>query len=268
MRIAVIIPAAGRSERFGQSDKLAQDLGGRSLLLRAIEPFTKLDEVTAVIVAGPPDEFDVFRDHFGPKLGFLGATIIEGGRLARWESVRNALAHVPEDATHIAVHDAARPLIRPELLDRLIDAARSAKAVAPGVPVADTLKRVSPEVIESATHDATVDSILGIGDDDADSALGPANPARKVEETIDRTNVMRVQTPQIFEAALLRRAYDQTDLDSATDDAMLVERLGEEVLLVAGDPMNIKVTLPSDLEMVRLLLRVSAPSTRPAHKRF
>ena len=79
---------------------------------------------------------------------------------------------------------------------------------------------------------------------------------------------MRVQTPQIFEASLLRRAYEQDDVSGATDDAMLVERLGEEVMLIAGDPHNIKVTEPADLEMVRLLLGVSSPSTRPAHKRF
>lgn len=268
MRIAVIIPAAGQSTRFGLSDKLAQDLGGRSVLLRAIEPFTKIDEVSVVIVAGPPDDFESFKDQYGPQLGFLGAQLVEGGSMERWESVKKALEFVPDDATHIAVHDAARPLVRPELLGRLIDAARNAPAVAPGVPVADTLKRVSSEVIESATRDATVDSILGIGLDEEADALGPANPGRKVEATIDRTNVMRVQTPQIFEADVLRRAYDQPDLSGATDDAMLVEQLGVEVVLITGDPHNIKVTEPADLEMVRLLLSVSAPTTRAAHKRF
>lgn len=268
MRIAVIIPAAGQSKRFGMSDKLAQDLGGRSLLLRAIEPFTKVDEVSAVIVAGPPEDYESFCDQYGPKLGFLGATIVEGGREERWQSVQKALAHVPEDVTHIAVHDAARPLVRPELLSRMIDAARNAPAVAPGIPVAETLKRVASEVVETATRDATVDSILGIGEDDEVDELGPANPGRIVEETIDRRNVMRVQTPQIFEASLLRRAYEQDSVSGATDDAMLVERLGEEVMLIAGDPHNIKVTEPADLEMVRLLLGVSSPSTRPAHKRF
>lgn len=268
MRIAVIIPAAGSSTRFGLSDKLAQDLGGRSLLLRAIEPFTNIDEVSAVIVAGPPDDFESFKDQYGPKLGFLGAKLVEGGREERWESVKKALAFVGDDVTHIAVHDAARPLVRPELLGRLIDAARNARAVAPGIPVADTLKRVSSEVVESATRDATVDSILGIGEDEDADALGLANPGRVVETTIDRSNLMRVQTPQIFEASLLRRAYDQADLSGATDDAMLVEQLGEEVLLITGDPHNIKVTEPADLEMVRLLLSVSAPSTRAAHKRF
>ena len=267
MRISVIIPAAGRSERFGASDKLSQDVGGRSLLLRAIEPFTKIDEVVSIIVAGPPQDMEIFRDQYGAKLGFLGATIVEGGPKERWETVKNALALVPDDATHVAVHDAARPIVEPELIQRIFEAARSFPAVVPGLAVNDTLKRVAEEVIESAQKDATVDSILGIGED-PNEEISPAIPARSVEDTVSRDNLVLVQTPQIFDAALFRRAYEQDDLAGATDDAMLVERLGEPVLVVEGDSRNIKVTKPSDLDMVRRLLGVKAPSGRPVHKRF
>ena len=267
MKIAVIIPAAGRSERFGASDKLSQDLGGRSLLLRAVEPFTKIDEVSTIIVAGPPDDMEVFRDHYGPKLGFLGATIVEGGRAERWETIRNALEAVPEDVTHVAVHDAARPAVDETLLKRLFEAAQSSPAVVPGCPVGDTLKRVDPEVVESGERDATIDAILGIGGDE-DPGLGPTVPARRVVETVSRENLVAIQTPQVFSRELFVRAYAQDNLDGATDDAMLVERLGEPVLVVEGDPRNLKVTVPADLDMVRQLLGVRAPEGRPTHKRF
>ncbi len=267
MRISVIIPAAGKSTRFGNSDKLSQDLGGRSLLLRAIEPFTKMDQVTSIIVAGPPEDLDVFRDHYGPKLGFLGATIIEGGRTERWESVHNALANVPEDTTHVAIHDAARPVVDAALVERVFDAAATFPAVVPGVVISDTIKRVDPEVIESAERDATIDSILGIGEGDGED-IGHAIPARKVVETVPRENLVRIQTPQIFEIELLRRAYAQDNLEGATDDASLVERLGEDVLVVAGAPHNVKVTAPGDLELARTLLGVRGPDSRPSHKRF
>jgi 2-C-methyl-D-erythritol 4-phosphate cytidylyltransferase/2-C-methyl-D-erythritol 4-phosphate cytidylyltransferase/2-C-methyl-D-erythritol 2,4-cyclodiphosphate synthase len=87
MRIGVIIAAAGKSSRFGAGDKLSQDLGGRPVLLRTVEAFTKRDEVVAIVVAGPPDDIEGFRARFGPALGFNGAKIVEGGRTERWESI-------------------------------------------------------------------------------------------------------------------------------------------------------------------------------------
>src|SRR6188768_3667526 len=105
MRICVILPAAGTSSRFG-GDKLGQELGGRPVLLRSVELFTKRDEVSAIIVAAPPDSLDDFRTRFGAQLSFHGARIVEGGRAERWETVKLALAATPDDCTHIAVHDA------------------------------------------------------------------------------------------------------------------------------------------------------------------
>ena len=128
MRVALIVPAAGMSTRFGAADKLQQDVGGRSLLLRAIEPFTKLEEVTSTIVAGPPREMDIFREQYGAKLGFLGAQLVPGSTGERWETVQAALEHVPDEATHIAVHDAARPIVDEDLLKRVFEAALSASA--------------------------------------------------------------------------------------------------------------------------------------------
>lgn len=266
MNVCVIIAAAGRSRRFGQADKLSQDLGNRSVLLRSVEAFTKRDEVRSIVVAGPPEEFEQFRSRYGATLGFHGAKIVAGGTNHRWETVRNALNApdvIPADTTHIAVHDAARPGVSHDLLTRIFQAARKLDAVIPVVPINATVKRISDESTDvgGTDDDALADLILG---DEGKVAI----PARKVVQTIDRSGLVEVQTPQVFEISLLRRAYAQPNLDGATDDAELVERLGEPVHAVQGDVRNIKITTPADLKLMRAILGAQPPAERPVHKRF
>lgn len=283
MRVAVIIPAAGAGHRFGAGDKLAADFGGRPVLLRAIEPFTKRDEVDAIIVAGPPDDLDAFRDRYGAQLGFLGGTVVAGGRRERWETVKLALDAVPEGCTHVAIHDGARPLVDDDLVGRVLEAGRTRAAVVPGIPVRDTLKRCGEERFETAERDATVDAILGLGDgagDGLDDLLGGgvddrgvAAPGHQVSgravlETVPRDGLFRIQTPQLYTVELLRRAYEQDGLDGATDDAMLVERLGETVTLVEGDERNLKITTPQDLAIAMAIAGVQGGGGKPAHTRF
>jgi 2-C-methyl-D-erythritol 4-phosphate cytidylyltransferase len=266
VKLAVIIPAAGSSKRYSEGQefprsKLDEDLGGRAVLHRTIELFSNLDAVACIIVAGPREEqaFEQFKSRHGDKLGLLGVLLCPGGQTHRYETVQAALEHVPADCTHIAVHDAARPCTPPELLDRLLDAAAKYPAVIPALDVPDTLKRVSAEAKEDRDVDP-LDAILG--------GAGKSNVrVREVEATVDRANLVSVQTPQIFEASLLRRAYSQGDLAS-TDDAQLVERLGQPVTVVEGDPRNIKITRPIDLVVARSVLGVRGPEGRPVHKRF
>lgn len=269
MKLALIIPAAGLSKRYSESgglrSKLEEDLGGRPVLQRTLELFEKHETVgpliAAMIVAGPHDEeaFAEFKTRHADRLGLMGVKLCRGGAVHRWETVAAALKLVPEDATHIAVHDAARPCTPPEVLERVIDAAGKYAAVIPAVDVPDTLKRVG----ERETDDRDVDPL--------DAILGGAGRTntrvRDVEETVDRARLVAVQTPQVFEAGLLRRAYGQKDLNS-TDDAQLVERLGEKVTVVEGDPRNIKITRPVDLMVARAILGVRAPEGRAVHKRF
>ncbi len=272
MRLAVIIPAAGSSRRYIESAKSAtgsaldrqkidEDLGGRPLLHRTVELFNKLDDVTTIIVAGPADAaaYEAFKARHADKLSILGVQLCQGGKDHRYETVANALKLVPADATHVAVHDAARPATRADLIQRVLDAARAGHAaVIPGIDVPDTLKRVSAEAIVSKEADPLA-AILG--------ASAPRAEARRVEQTIDRSRLVAVQTPQVFEKSLLARAYAQKDL-SSTDDAQLIERLGEPVIVVEGDPTNIKVTRARDLTLVRAILGHRPPTDKPAHLRF
>lgn len=252
MHLCVIVCAAGASTRFG-SNKLDADVHGRPVLQRTVEVFTKHPRVDSIVVAGPNAEFDEFKLRHGDKLGLMGCTVCKGGVDHRYETVQAALEHVPAEATHVAVHDAARCCVSSGLVDRLLDAIETALddgsvrgAVIPGVAVPDTLKRVSEQA-------------SGVLDEDPlDAILGDAGKAdlssRVVEETVARENLVAVQTPQVFAVDLLKRAYGQADL-SSTDDASLVERLGEPVHVIEGESRNIKVTTQGDLELVRALIR-------------
>jgi len=269
MRIAVIIPAAGSSRRFlhsgGMRTKLSEDLAGKSVLHRTVEVFSKFDHPDAVIsqivVAGPadPEAFSEFKDQHSDRLALLGAQLCQGGAESRAQSVQHALERVDSTATHIAVHDAARPCLGLGLLDRLFETAQRYPAVVPGVPVADTLKQISDTGETMGSHDP-LDAILGVSE-------SSRAPLMVVDRTIDRTNVVQIQTPQVFDAALLRRAYSQSDV-SSTDDAGLVERLGERVVVIQGDVRNIKITYPGDLEIARAILGLKAPEGRATNKKF
>ena len=281
MQIAVIIPAAGTGRRFAASEhsKIEWPLGGKPVFLRAAELFLNRDEVSQILVAVPPAELEQFKGRWGDKLALLGIDLIAGGRVERWETVLTALRSVGEQATHIAVHDAARPLTSAGLIDRLFAAARHHAAVVPALPVSATLKRLAapahtgPESA-SATNDQkeqALDAILG----SPGQAATPMPPVRQVMETVPRDEVATVQTPQVFAAELLRRAYAPLRNQgpthvTVTDDAGLVEALGEPVVAVEGEPANLKLTHPADAELAQALVAYREPDTsdRPEKRLF
>lgn len=270
MKLAVIIPAAGGSTRFNSSSdlgtepalgvrsKLDEDLGGRSVLQRTIELFNTRPETAAIIVAGPHDDdaMSSFKLRHADTLALLGATLIKGGETDRWQTVAAAMKHVPDEATHIAVHDGARPACPTEVIDRVLEAASQHDAVVPVIEVDSTAKRLG-----NAVEDTEPDPLAGI--------LGAptADPNRAIVGTVDRAGLALAQTPQVFDRALLGRAYQQDDL-SSTDDAGLVERLGEQVIAVPGDPRNIKITRPIDLEMIRKITGWRGKPDRPSLHKF
>lgn len=260
MQLTVIIPAAGGSSRYtasgGLRSKIDEDLGGRPVLQRTVELFANIDCVNTIIVAGPAEGFDEFTATHGDKLGLLGVKLCRGGKSHRWETVQAALALVPPKATHIAVHDAARPITPLDLIERVLAAAESYPAVIPAIEVPDTIKRASAPTADHKID--PFDAILGVG---------AKATYRRIESTVPREGLILVQTPQVFEASLLKRAYAQPDL-SSTDDAGLVERLGETVIMVEGDPRNLKITRPADLHAIRLLGGFKGPAERAVHKRF
>ena len=247
MQIGVIIPAAGTGRRFGADagpGKIEQDLAGRPVFLRSVELFLNRPQVCAILLAVAPDAVEAFRFRHGDKLAFHGVKVVPGGTVERWETVLKALDALPGECTHVAVHDAARPLAGPALIDRVFEAAERFAAVIPALPVSATLKRVVEVADEAA------------GADPIDAILGPssAQVARRVTATVDRRDLHAAQTPQVFEADLLRRAYARIadariDPTTVTDDAGLVEALGEPVHVVDGESANFKITHPQDMQV-------------------
>jgi 2-C-methyl-D-erythritol 4-phosphate cytidylyltransferase len=273
LNVSVIIPAAGHGRRFTQHaagpSKIEWPLAGKPVLLHAADLFLHRDDVGQLIIAVPPDQLDHFRDTYADRLGWLGGTIVAGGTIERWETVQAALQHVSEQASHIAVHDAARPLTSQALIDRVFAAARHYHAAIAATPVHDTLKRIEPDEASSETGPSIAETTGDTQQSDAaetdplDALLGGAQSAgppavQRIIETVPRRHMLAAQTPQVFEAGLLRRAYDAfasaKEPANATDDASLVQALGEPVYAVEGESTNFKLTHPADAELAQALL--------------
>lgn len=278
LRIAVILPAAGLGKRFVAASgadavatsKIEMQLVGRPVFQRSIELFLNRPEVRQIILAVNPDSIDDFKFRWSDRLAFHDVTIVPGGRLERWETVSKALEAVDPQCTHVAIHDAARPMTSSGLIDRVFSTAARFPAVIPGLSVAATLKRVA--AAEAAGDKA----------DPLDAIFGDAGKSRidvrRVVETVDRSTLVEVQTPQIFEIELLRKAYRQiaegqiggAGKPAITDDAGLVEMLGQSVFVVEGESTNLKITRPDDLKLAQAWLQMveKSQSSATAAKRL
>lgn len=228
-RFAVLVLAAGRSSRFADPNykKPFATLDGRAVWLHSVERFTSREDVCQTIVVVSPNDREVFQRKFGANLAFMNVTLCEGGA-ERADSVRAGLAKIVDGATHVAVHDAARPLVTDKEVDALFAAAAEHHAAILATPVTATLKRVEDH---------------------------------RIAATESRDGLWAAQTPQAFELGLLRRAHEAGAGAPATDDAQLVERLGEPVAIVEGSPENLKITTQDDLRLAAAIL-----AARPAKK--
>jgi 2-C-methyl-D-erythritol 4-phosphate cytidylyltransferase len=222
-RVAVIIAAAGRSERMQGVDKIFALLGNRPVLARTVYPFECTPLIDRIIIVLNPDRLAAGAKLAAAEKWRKVTDIIPGGA-RRQDSVMNALLLLENDAQWVFIHDGARPLLRLEQIDEGIKTAQATGAAVCAVPVTDTIKY------------ATVDDF--------------------VESTLDRERLWAVQTPQIFRYDLIRRAYNAAT-DAATDDAALVERLGVPVKIFQGSYGNIKITTPESLTTAEMLWRRS-----------
>lgn len=216
--VGVVIVAAGGGTRFGGPvPKQYLPLAGAPVLLHAVRPFASHPEVSQIVVVLPPADAANPPSWLVPLLG--GSLTVAAGGLERHDSVEAGVAALPEQCTVVLVHDGARPFPPREAIDAGIAAARAGRSATPAVPVADTIKRAD-----------------GFG---------------RVLSTIERNGLWLAQTPQAFPRLVLLRAHAARRADGVhgTDDAMLVERLGETVELLPGSPRNLKITTAHDLAL-------------------
>lgn len=222
---AAVIVAAGRGTRMGlERNKVLYPLCGEPVIVHTVRAFEPLFEGHIVVVTGRDDvaEMEKMLSDAG-----LAAKVVEGGA-DRQESVLRGLEACGEDAEIIAIHDGARPLVTQEVIERTIKSAERFGSGVAAVPLKDTVKRVDEDGV--------------------------------VVETPRRDALRAVQTPQTFEASLIRRAHAQGG-ERATDDAALVERLGVAVRLTEGDVENIKLTTPEDMLLAEQVLLKRAGKT-------
>ena len=233
--VAVIIPAAGQSTRFGGVEKKPfVSLDGRPVWQRAAELFWNRPDVSKVYLAISPADRDEFRGRFGHLLAFANAQVVDGGA-ERFESVANALAAVPTDVDLVAVHDAVRPLTPAPLVDAVFAAAAEHGAAMLAVPLADTLKRVEAQT-------------------------------SRIVETVPRAGLWQAQTPQVFRRDWLADAYSRRGSlpGPITDDAQLVEAAGHAVHVVPGSSVNFKITTKDDLDLAEAVLK--AKTVKPPER--
>ena len=223
-RCTALVAAAGSSTRMGGINKLLQPLGGVPVLVRTLTALQRAGRIDEIVVAAREEDV-VEISRLCRTYGITKcAKVVRGGE-SRTHSVLLAALEARPDAELLAVQDGARPLVTPELIDAVAEAAARPAAAAPAAPVKDTVKVVRA--------DGTVD------------------------RTLDRDALRAVQTPQIFEASILKAAL-QSALEAGaavTDDCSAVERLGKRVYLVEGDEENLKITTPVDLLLAEAILK-------------
>lgn len=222
MSVWAVVVAAGQGERLGlERPKAFAPLGGRALLAESLERLEACEALDGVVVVAPPgweEPAILLAEELG---GGKVAACVTGGTRSRAESVRIGVSEVPPEATIILVHDSARPLVTCGVVARVLaPLAEGYEGAVPGLPIADTVKRA---------------------------------PGGTVANTVDRSDLYAVQTPQAFLAETLRRALAAC-ADDLTDCSSYVERAGGRVRVVEGDPRLVKVTTPADLAAVEALL--------------
>ena len=215
-----VIVAAGNASRMGGIDKVMAPLDGEPMIVKTVRAFEQCPAIREIVIVTRPD---LMQTIMGLCASFDKVRAVVAGGADRAESVNNGLNALSDKVRLAAVQDGARPLVTWELIDRVVRAANSYGAAAPGIAVKDTTKIVQGGMVAS---------------------------------TPDRDMLRAIQTPQVFDFDLLRGALKKAKDDGAqiTDDCSAVERLGMKVRIVEGDERNIKVTTPMDLKIAQMLL--------------
>lgn len=225
-KIGVIIPAAGSGKRLGGVFKPFIDAHGKPIILRLLNLFAALPEISKICVAVPPDRIPEFREITESTLGLSGLVEIEEGGVERPLSVKNAytsLSRFLSDDDLVCIHDAARPLLSEEDLNSVIQAGWEHSVAFLAARVKDTLKVVDEKGFCTST--------------------------------IDRSSLFAAQTPQVMKSGLLKKAYEKVaDCSKLTDEIMLMEKIGVKAFVVEPRHLNFKITTSEDLDLLRKLI--------------
>jgi 2-C-methyl-D-erythritol 4-phosphate cytidylyltransferase len=229
-RVAAIVPAAGLGTRMGADmPKQFLELDGMPLVIYTLRRLAACAAITDFFISTRADDIVVLQDKVAKSGLGRPARVVHGGD-TRQQSVANALAQVDPTTEIVLVHDAVRPFVTPEQVERVIAEARTRGAAILGIPAIDTVKEVKRASLPE------------------DVAL--------ITATIPRERIVLAQTPQAFSYSLLRDAFKKAQQDdvTASDEAALVERMGHDVFVVLGSERNLKITRPADMDLARFYL--------------
>jgi len=229
--IVAILPAAGLGTRMGaDTPKQFLELDGVPIVILSLRRIASCPLITDIIVAARGEVVERLDARIRQEKFKQSVRVVKGAD-SRQGSVGQALQHVPMDTEIILVHDAVRPFVTVDQITRVIEEARRCKAAILGIPAMDTVKEVKRASLPE------------------DVAL--------ITATVPRERVVLAQTPQAFDASLLKEAFARAEADgvSASDEAGLIERLGHDVHVVLGSERNIKITKPSDMDLARFYLQ-------------
>ncbi len=223
-KLAVIIPAAGKSSRFGDAyyKKPFIKLIDKAVWLHSAQLFHQRADVGQLILVISPEDRAHFEQFFSSNVAVMDLTVVEGGA-ERSDSVRNALEAVGAEFDHVAIHDAARPCLHKKWVDKVFAAGKETGAAILAHPIASTIKY--------------------------------SGNGKTVEKTVDRSGMFEAQTPQVFKRSLLEEAFAKFGNEPFTDEAQLVERSGHPVQLVDCSAMNIKLTTKADMDLAKAIMK-------------
>lgn len=222
MNTSAVIVCAGNSTRMGGVNKILLPLGNSTVIGNTMLAFQNTESIKEIIIVSRPQDFDAIRSE-AKKLNISKFRLCVEGGDTRQKSVTNGIRHVSKDTEFIAIHDGARPLVKPEHIEKTIKDASVFGGATLGVPVKDTIKVVSDSLIVDTPY---------------------------------RPSLYITQTPQIFRKRIYFEGIDfalEHNLDF-TDDCQLVEAIGHKVYMTIGDYTNIKITTPEDIKIAEVLL--------------
>jgi len=225
-RVTAVIPAAGSGIRMGLEEaKQYLELDGKPLLARTLRTFQECHLVDSIIIVVPEKDVDYCLQQIVQRYQLSKVYKVISGGERRQDSVRNGIEAVADNSRWVLIHDGVRPFVSTELIEKVIKAARRFRAVITGLPVTETIKQ--------------------------------AGSKGNVLRTIERRDLWLMQTPQIFRREDIHLAHQEAPKrgwTEATDDALLVEKIGISVKIIEGEERNIKITTPHDLQVARFLL--------------
>lgn len=225
-RVGIVVVAGGSGNRMGAAmPKQFLDIAGRSVLVRTIERMHAALPDSQIVVVLPEAHVELWQECYEKAKCKVEHSIALGGA-TRFDSVASGIAALSDDCTLIAVHDGVRPMLSVEMIRRGVECAEKNGAAVPVIAVVDSIREVDQQ---GASH------------------------------AVDRSRLRAVQTPQVFRADLLKKAYEAIgarldDRSKATDDASVVEMYGHAVALYEGEPQNLKLTTPTDLSVAEMIL--------------